>query len=66
MNIGNSTPLLRVEGGLETSNIPAFVRSVIEGHMSVYECDTFEKASEVFQYWSNFFAVMSEQAGSRS
>lgn len=63
MNIDNSTHTLRVERGLEASNIPAFVRSVIEGHMSVYGFDTFEKASNVFQYWSNFFAVMSEKAG---
>ncbi|NSZ00620.1 hypothetical protein G6M70_05995 [Agrobacterium tumefaciens] len=65
MNTPNNTPSVDVNTGLDTSNIPAFVRNVIETHMSVYQLDTFEKAASVFRYWSSFFEVMAEKAGGK-
>lgn len=55
-------PWFFVPGDDLTPNIPAFVRNVIETHMSVYQLDTFEKAASVFRYWSSFFEVMAEKA----
>lgn len=46
--------------GLVPADIPTFIRSFIDGQMSVTELDTFEKASMALQSWSNYFAVMDE------
>ena len=60
MNDSATPSIADANSGLVPTDIPTFIRSLINKYMSIVELDTFEKASMAFQSWSEHFAGMAE------